>query len=212
MCVMFKASTLYFFLSKPEPSCPTDPPRSTSRRKLVPEWNIPQCDKHPKNSIQQKKKKYAAAKMDKIAQCIQGRRVGDDLCNAYIKKKKLWDRPSGWFVLLSSNVKQDSKPHWCQCRWAPSDWMASLVFLFHNKFYNNIDPVRNTNSVFIFLINTFLQIDVLNLVQFGQLSGYFVDIWEIGFASCHCGSSFATKKIRNFFALVFLNILRKLLL
>ena len=33
--------------------------------------------------------------------------------------------------------------------------MASLVFLFYIKFYNNIYPLNNANSLFIFLINLF---------------------------------------------------------
>ena len=38
-----------------------------------------------------RRRKNAVAKMDKIAFSVQERGGGDDLCVAYIKKKKLWD-------------------------------------------------------------------------------------------------------------------------
>ena len=59
--------------------------------------------------------------------------------------------------------------------------MVSLVFLFYNKFYNNIEPVSNANSVFIFLINLFCKLMFWILHNLGN---YQAILWHSGNSFC----------------------------
>ena len=51
--------------------------------------------------------------------------------------------------------------------------MASLVFLFYNKFYNEIDPVNSETSVFFFAINLSCKLMFLILHNLGNYQAIF---------------------------------------
>ena len=151
-----KLQICIFFYKKPEPSCPTDPPRSISRHKLVPveeifcwilmsfilfnQWhyNTSLCSfghfpnyftkffiaNFPKVYVKlsrllgahfmntsihkilynRKRNKMLLQKWTKLPTAYR-RGGGDDLCNGYIKKKKLWDWHPGWFVFFKCQTR-----------------------------------------------------------------------------------------------------------